>query len=149
MGASNNFGFFWGDKYFFISETGNNFTSRIIPVSILSDQGGATFVPDDLHLTALLQRVLRDAHLEVKRVNLAIPAADTIIRSFVIPVMNSNEIVSAVEFEAKKYIPFSLKDLYYSFFSINVTENKIKKLRMCLRLNRPQLVYRAVCWPRS
>ncbi len=130
MAGSKLLGIFWGDRKFYIVETVDNSSVRAIPLSLFSEEHGDSVVSDDLHLTAFLQKNFRDARITATQANLSIPASETIIRSFVIPVMNFNEIGSAVEFEAKKYIPFSIKDLAFEFYSLPITENGVKKLRI-------------------
>ncbi|MCK4882043.1 MAG: pilus assembly protein PilM, partial [Candidatus Omnitrophica bacterium] len=72
----------------------------------------------------------REQDLLASSVNLSLPAKDIIFRSFVIPWMEEHEIKSVVEFEASKYIPFSLEKLSFSFHPISFIENGTKRLRI-------------------
>jgi Tfp pilus assembly protein PilN len=47
-----------------------------------------------------------------------------------VPWMQSKEIKSVVEFEATKYIPFSLKELAYSYHAMNITVDGSRRLRI-------------------
>lgn len=61
---------------------------------------------------------------------LSLPTKDIIFRSFIIPWMKSTEIEETVQFEAKKYIPFSLDEVIYSIAPITKTEDNVKQLKI-------------------
>lgn len=49
------------------------------------------------------------------KVSLTVSGKDTAFRSFLTPVLKSKELASAIQFEAKKQIPFPLEDCIYDF----------------------------------
>jgi Tfp pilus assembly PilM family ATPase len=129
MASGKNFGFFWGDKKFYLVESVGNIPARTVIIPAPFDDSN-NFPSDDTHITAAIQKAIREEHINPGPVKLSLPAGDTIIRSFLIPFMKPNEIASAVEFEVKKYLPFSLKDLAYAYHPLIFTENKIKRIRI-------------------
>ena len=142
MGGGKNLGFFWGSSSFRIVETENNLAARISTIPLDPGPGSIDMGPDDVRITALIQKAIRDERITATQVKLSLPSTDTIIRSFLIPWMRPNEITAAVEFEIKKYIPFNLKDLAYAYHSITFTENKVKKVRIIFVAVRRELLER-------
>jgi Tfp pilus assembly PilM family ATPase len=49
------------------------------------------------------------------RISIALSGKETVLRTFLTPVMKKRELASAVRFEAKKQIPFALEDCIYDF----------------------------------
>lgn len=68
-----------------------------------------------IQLVALIKDELRKNKLEAKKVNLCLSGRDLIIRTFEIPLLPRAELKSAVNFEAKKYIPFKGEDIVSDF----------------------------------
>ena len=134
MAEEKNLGVYWGSNALFFVETQKTTPTNIFQVPFgeavketLKDGpsgiGGMELVSD-------VQKILRQHHLSGSSVNLSLPAKDIIFRSFVIPWMEAHEIRSVVEFEAGKYVPFSLEKLSFSFHPISFTENNTKRLRI-------------------
>ena len=65
-------------------------------------------------------------------VNLSLPSKDIIFRSFVIPYMSSSDVKNVVEFEASKYVPFSLSELVFTYYPFATLENKKRLIRILL-----------------
>ena len=72
-------------------------------------------VPDEIKVVALFKDELRRNNIEAKEATIAFSGKDLIIRTFEMPVMPPNELQGAVNFEAKKYIPFKVEDLVSDF----------------------------------
>lgn len=93
--------------------TGNELEGRV-PVEVTLIQ-----------LVALIKDELRKNQIEAKKANLCLSGKDLIIRSFEIPLLPRSELKSAVNFEAKKYIPFKgediISDFQIEFDSVNKT----------------------------
>lgn len=103
-----------------------------IPYDILTTEERDTtaVLTEEIRLTAVLQKTLRDNKIVTPECFASLPVKDIILRSFFIPQMASQEIVGAVEFEARKYIPFKLDELVYDFQATKVKEPGAKKLRI-------------------
>ena len=70
---------------------------------------------DDGALAQALRQAIEEAGLRTKRVAVAIPAADVLIRYFTMPHIPKTEWDTAVQFEARKYIPFKTDSLYWDY----------------------------------
>ncbi|MBI4309344.1 MAG: pilus assembly protein PilM [Candidatus Omnitrophica bacterium] len=128
MARSKDLGFFWGETDFYIVEGPENLP-RVVPVAVSSVGESDGTAVDDVRITALIQKGLREARISSTQVKLSV-SSGVIVRSFLLPWMKAGEVSGAVEFEVKKYLPFSLKDLSYAYHPVPVTQEKIKKLRI-------------------
>ncbi|MDD4907745.1 MAG: pilus assembly protein PilM [Candidatus Omnitrophica bacterium] len=72
-------------------------------------------VPEDVKIVALVRDELRKRKIEGSDMTVILPGKDLIIRSFEMPVLPKEELLSAINFEAKKYIPFRAEDLIFDF----------------------------------
>lgn len=68
-----------------------------------------------IQLVALIKEELRKKQIELKKTSLCLSGKDLIIRSFEIPLLPQSELKSAVNFEARKYIPFKGEDIVSDF----------------------------------
>ena len=85
---------------------------------------------DEIKITALLQKILRANKIETKEVIATVPSEDVLLRSFLIPPVSSKEVQAVVEFEARKFIPFKLEELYFDFITQNVKESGGRRLKV-------------------
>ena len=126
-------GLFWGETKILCVDIINEETTRIlsIPVGINSehvhDENKAELIE---RAASELESFLKNNRVKADEFNLALPTRDIIFRSFVIPWMPTNEIKGVVDFEASKYIPFSLEELKYAYHAIPSTEGNVKRLRV-------------------
>ena len=75
-------------------------------------------VPTDVKIVeiiALFKDELRRKKIEAKEATLCLSGKDLIIRTFEIPILPKQELQSAINFEAKKYIPFKVEELISDF----------------------------------
>lgn len=86
-------------------------------------------VPADVKLIALLKDALRTYRIEANEATFCISGQDMVIRTFEIPLLPANELKGAINFEAKKYIPFKIEDLDYDF---QVSFNRKNKTSLVL-----------------
>ena len=125
--------FFGSEDLTFIEASKGNvifsdFTEHALP-------RGAIISPDQentesIKLTAFLQRITRERRITQTDVHLSLPVKDIIFRSFSIPMMTPQEMENVVKFEAKRYIPFKIEELYYTFQYTPAVENGIRKARI-------------------
>lgn len=124
----NHLGVYFGLKEICIVES----KGKKIINNIVLPQTNATFagmqdnVPADVRLIALFKDAFRTYRVNTKEASFCISGQDLIIRTFEMPLIPQRELRSAVNFEAKKYIPFKLEDLIYDFQFI--TNNKSKSI---------------------
>jgi len=86
-------------------------------------------VPGDVKLIALLKDAFRTYRINANEAIFCVSGQDLVIRTFEIPLLPQNELKGAVNFEAKKYIPFKLEDLDYDF---QVSFNRKNKTSLVL-----------------
>ncbi len=97
-------------------------------------------IDDDIKLAAIIQRCLRDHEVQNQDVLLALPSHEIILRSFYIPWMTSSEVKGVVEFEVRRYIPFKLDELLFSYHTQTVKENKNRRIRILFIAVRKEIV---------
>lgn len=81
-------------------------------------------VPADIKLMAMLKDAFRTNRITAEEAYFCVSGQDLIIRTFEIPLLPQSELKSAVNFEAKKYIPFKLEELDYDFQVLFNKKNK-------------------------
>ena len=128
-------GIYWGQNGLYLVETAadaprQNFFIPFEEEVKTSQLEGGVLLPWSLQLISHLQDALRQQKISASSVYLALPTKDIIFRSFILPWMQPNEMKTAVEFEARKYIPFPLEELFYCSHSILITEKGTKRLRV-------------------
>lgn len=75
-----------------------------------------------------LKEAIAKAQMMPGPVALAFPAGESLIRYFEIPLIPRAEMGSAVRFEAQKYIPFELKELYTDFYAFPDKNEKLTRV---------------------
>jgi len=138
-------GIFFGDNSLSIVETEKqkllNFFDA--PHSLFDEsKTSSQNIPDNIRLTAIIQKSLRDKKIETNAVNLSLPAKDIILRSFFIPWMTSSEVKGVVDFEARRYLPFKLEELVYGYYSKTVKEKKTRRIRILFVAVKKDVVQR-------
>ncbi|MDD5116477.1 MAG: pilus assembly protein PilM [Candidatus Omnitrophica bacterium] len=113
----NSLGIYFGTNSIGLAETNNRklVNHVIIPQASIFASDFEEKVPIDLKIIALIKDALRTNHINAEQGSICISGQDLIIRTFEIPRLPANELQSAINFEAKKYIPFKLEELVYSF----------------------------------
>jgi len=86
-----------------------------IPASAYSNIALEDKVPEELKIVALFKDELRKNKILAKEATICLSAADLIVRTFDIPILPPSEINNAINFEAKKYLPFKIEDLYTNY----------------------------------
>ncbi len=70
------------------------------------------------HLTRAIQRAVSEAGLANKRLAVSIPTQDVLFRYFTMPNLPRGEWDAAVQFEARKYIPFKVDGLIWDYYAV-------------------------------
>ncbi|HOD12239.1 MAG TPA: pilus assembly protein PilM [Candidatus Omnitrophota bacterium] len=137
MSSNKNIGIFWGSEFLSIAETQRDqltFAGAIPMQSpeLLEQPKSAKEAAEteSLHLISALQRLNRDRQINKHKVHLSIPVRDIIFRSFTLPSMSTAEIENAVIFEAPRYIPFKMDELFFSHHAIPFVDKDIKKIQI-------------------
>jgi len=110
-------GIYFGPKVISLVETkGKKILNNIqIPNSAFGSTGLDDKVPEEIKIVALFKERLRKEQIETKEAVLVLSGKDLIVRTFSIPILPPNELATAINFEAKKYIPFKIEELVTSF----------------------------------
>jgi len=126
----NSLGVYFGNNSIGLAEVNNKklVNSVIIPQASMFSGDFEEKVPTDVKIIALIKDALRTNHINVDHGSICISGQDLIIRTFEIPRLPSNEMQSAINFEAKKYIPFKLEDLVYNFQVESDARNKLNTI---------------------
>jgi len=116
----NSLGIYFGPKLIKIVESRGRkvIHSAEIPHSMIAAGELEEKVPMEvktIEFVALFKDELRRNKIIGKEASLALSGRDLIIRTFEIPMIPREEIESAVNFEAKKYIPFKVEELITDF----------------------------------
>lgn len=131
MNEKKQLGIFWDNDLLYFAESssaGSIIKSFTIPFTKIEENP-----LDKIHPIAnSIIDAFKDHDISETSVNLSLPTKDIIFRSFVIPWMQSTEIKEVVEFEASKYVPFAMNDLYYSFHSSTFSEEGVRRIRISL-----------------
>ena len=123
----NSIGVYFGIKNIAIVETKDKkiVRSLTIPYETVSTENLEMKVPEEEKLAIIIENGLKNSGITTKDAAIALSGNDLIIRSFEMNLLSRSELLTAVNFEAKKYIPFKTEDLI-SDFQLK-TERKINK----------------------
>lgn len=113
-------GIYFGPKSINIVDTkGKKVLHNIaIPQTTISTGELEEKVPSEvktIEVIALIKEELRRNKIDSREAALCLSGKDLIIRTFEIPVLPREELQSAINFEAKKYIPFKVEELITDF----------------------------------
>lgn len=109
----NSLGIYFGPDFINIVETkGRSILNNIkIPLSSISASELEGNVPDEVKMVALFKEELRRNKIAAREACIAISGKNLIIRTFDIPLLPKEELVAAINFEARKYIPLNIEEL--------------------------------------
>jgi type IV pilus assembly protein PilM len=99
----------------------------------LSYQIGTKDDPEAVKQTAnILKTLLSKAHITAKRCAISFPNSAVFTSVIELPRMSDNDLATAVEFEAKKYVPLSISDVDLSWVILNESSNISGMLKVLL-----------------
>ncbi len=106
-------GIYFGPKAIDVSEVkGKKLLNSIqLPLSGIAGNELDEKVPTEIKLVASFNDAFRRNKIEAKAAVLCLSGKGLIIRTFEIPVLPKEELRGAINFEAKKYIPFKVEEL--------------------------------------
>ena len=133
MSEKKQVGVFWGAEHLCCIECSGTNPTRAFTIPFRHQSPGGTandYFAQSKDLATLVQEGFQRNHISAPHFNLSLPSKDIIFRSFVIPWMQTSEIKSVVEFEASKYIPFSVNELSYAFHNLSFTDDAVRRIRI-------------------
>ena len=86
-------------------------------------------VPTEIKLVASFNDAFRRNKIEAREASLCLSGRDLIIRTFEIPILPREELQGAINFEAKKYIPFKVEELISDY---QVEPDKLSRTNIVL-----------------
>ncbi len=102
---------------------------QLAQVAVSTGESLEEKVPASIKLVALLKDKLIQNNIEANEAMVSISGKDLIVRTFEMPIMPRHELDSAVNFEAKKYIPFKIEELISSCqYKLDKTTQKTRVL---------------------
>jgi len=146
MASLKKLGFFWGDDKITLVEFDKNtpVQTAFAPLTSKSSIPSpfSSSLTEEIQITTLLKKILDECHISSGSFCVSLPMKEIILRSFVIPFIKEESLQSAIKFEAKKYIPFDMQELNYSFHTIPFMEGQTKKLQVILFAVRKDIMAR-------
>ena len=130
MAGQGKLGVFWGqDGLSFVEAMKGTPTHKaFLSFSSFRDAQGAVPVTQDARLLEEIQKTVRNNAFTSTDIYFSIPSKDIIVRWFVIPWMRPYEIQGVVAFEVRKYLPFPLEELVYTYYPSTITQSGMKQI---------------------
>jgi hypothetical protein len=133
----------FGPKFLTIVQSKGRKLLAHIPISRKAASAGELEqkVPEEVLLVALCKDELRKHKIdskEIKEATLGFTGKDLIVRTFELPPMPRQEVVGAVNFETKKYLPFKAEELV-SDFQLEFDKNSRKNQVMFIGIRKDAL----------
>lgn len=147
MSNSKKLGICWGDEGVSLIEVNKDtsVSSVQVPFTAVSPDFTGNISQDmtgGLALLETLQKAIRNQGFSTNEVYLSLPSREVIVRWFVIPSMKSTEIHGVVSFEARKYIPFPLEELVYTYHPSTIIKDGLKQIGILLiAIRKPAFEY--------
>lgn len=111
-------GIYFGPQVITIVETKAKRPINNIQIPLAAISTGKSLeekVPEDVKMIALIKEGLIKNKVDTKETTIVLSGKDLIIRTFEMPIMLHEELITAVNFEIKKYIPFKVEELISDF----------------------------------
>ncbi len=132
MSIHKRLGVYWGESGLTLVETkpDNSLLATFVSFEIhdQSEIAKRVGVSNDLKILEILQKAIRNKGFSTLNAYIALPSKDILIRSFVLPWMKSSEIHGTVAFEAKKYIPFNIEEIAYTYYPTTITQGGLRQI---------------------
>jgi len=134
MASSKRIGFFLGEEKITVVECDKNTPLQVDSSSMTSKTSAlspfSSNLTEEIQITAILQKMLQDHRITGGSFYVSLPLKEIILRSFIIPFVQKEDIQNVIKFEAKKYMPFDIQDLTFVFHTIPFAEGQKKRLQV-------------------
>lgn len=80
----------------------------------------------DAEIVAILQDLLKEANVTSKEVVFSVPAGSSFITTITFPQVSEKELVSAIPYEARRYIPIPISEVVLDWEVLGTTEERDK-----------------------
>ncbi|MEK7178348.1 MAG: pilus assembly protein PilM, partial [Patescibacteria group bacterium] len=94
--------------------------------NLAQDGAGKTPKVFDGEASSMLRRLVKAGEIKAREINMSVPIFSSFLTVMELPQMSESEVISAVQFEAKKYVPVSLDSVIIDWSLIGTSaEGKI------------------------
>jgi len=126
----NSLGIYFGpDTISIVQAQGRKLINHIqVPQKLITASDLEEKVPGEIKMVALFKDEFRKNNIAAPEASLALSGKDLIIRTFEMPVMPREDLNRAINFEAKKYLPFKAEELildYQLFYDRSIRKNLV------------------------
>ncbi len=132
MSTTKRLGLYWGDTGINLVELNHDAPVLCAKVSFADLENnpviGIKSLTEDLRLLDVVQKTIRNKGFSTVDSYLSLPSKDIIIRWFLIPWMKPSEIEGVVSFEARKYLPFALEELVYTYYPSTISKGNTRQI---------------------
>ncbi len=137
-------GLYIDGKRIYVAELRTQFGRTQVIRSAEADVPASTgnSISDSAPLSQAISEAFKKARIHHKEVFVALPEKDSMIRYFEMPLLPKKEQRNSVRFEAQKYVPFDIKDLYYDFGIL--IEKPQKKVKVMLLAAKKETAHDAI-----
>lgn len=101
-----------------------------------------SYVPIESNISESIKKAISAIHFAVPRVNIGLSGPGVIIRYINLPKMNKEELRGALQFEAEKHIPFSVKEVFLDAYILNELANN--QMFVLLAAVKKELVHQSM-----
>ncbi len=95
-------------------------------------------VPDDVKIVTAFKEEFKKQNIASTDAAIVLSGKDVIVRTFEMPILPASEMQSALNFEAKKYIPFKLEELILDY-QLSYDKSNRKKLVLLAAIKKETL----------
>ena len=144
FGAGSSVGLYLDGKRIYAAELRTQFGESQIVRTVESDVllTAANPTPDEGTVSHSLSELFQKEGIRHKEVFIALTEKESIVRYFEMPLLPRRERADSVRFEAQKYLPFDIRELYYDC-AIQVDGSQ-KKMRVTFLAAKKEAVHRIV-----
>ncbi len=130
MAANKRLGIHWGEAGFTFVEVAREAPTltAFVPFPEQTSVLGVRNLSQDMALLDILQKTVRNKGFSTTETYLSLPSKDILIRWFLIPWMKTSEIQAVVSFEAKKYIPFDIEEIAFTYYPTTVNKDGLRQI---------------------
>jgi len=110
-----------------------------VEIKVSPDETYPTEEKLDKKITEAINSVLSKLKIKSDKIFSALPEAGIMLRHFDMPLLPRSEQIQAIKFEARKYIPFKVEDVFSDFKVINIFKEKKRMSVLFVAAQKPDV----------
>lgn len=87
-----------------------------------------------------IKRVLKSASIKAKKVRTSVGGQSVVVRQLIFPKMTTEEVKSAIKYEAEKYIPFNINEVYLDAQIVTEDKGEANNIKVILVAAKRDLI---------